>query len=90
MCDEPHYVESAYNEEMEQVEREIAGSEGLEMCESYYWIEAENRDDVLKVDNFVEAEELMKEFREGNLDDFEHAEQEYPHTAQIRSTRPPY
>lgn len=89
ICDEAHYVESAYNEEMEQVEREIVGTEGLEMCESYYWITANDRDIKLEVRDFMMGEEILQKLSSGELEDLEEAEEEY-RLASVKEQRPPY
>ncbi|WP_139175286.1 hypothetical protein [Haloarcula vallismortis] len=89
-CDEPHYVRATYNEEMEQVERSISTADGLEPCEKYYWIKSDDREDVLAVDNFMEAEKILIGLKEGEYEDFEQAVEEHSAVAEIQENRPPF
>lgn len=91
-CDEPSYVVTTFNEEMEIVNENNKGSEGLEMCEKYYWITHTDREDVLAIDSFMEAEKIMLKLmsEDEEINSFEDAEKQFEHTAQIQNDRPPY
>ena len=89
-CDEPFYVRTTFNEQMEQVKREVDSSEGLQHDQHYYWITSTERDDVLVVDSFGDGEYVLEGLREGEYIDFEEATDDNPHTTRIRKQRPPY
>jgi len=86
-CDEPHWVLTVWNSDMEETDdREVREPVDDEI--SYYWIESEERDEVLKVMDFIQGEEIVKKLGNNDLEDFENAEMEYEY-AEIREKRPP-
>lgn len=89
-CDEPHYVRSTYNEEMEQTERSIDTADGLEACEKYYWITSTEREDVLAVDDFMQGEKVITGLEHGTYDSLEEAHEDNPHTTKIQEDKPPF
>jgi len=54
----------------------------------YYWIESTDREEVLKVMDFQQGEEVIKKLGEGLLESFEEVEERYDY-AEIRERRPP-
>lgn len=91
VSDSPYWVESdwVYDEEKEELvdtDREI--TDIVDDHISYYWIYSDDRDEVLKVMDFVQGEEIVKRLENGELDDLEHAETEYEY-AEVRDERPP-
>lgn len=88
--DEKVWQETTYDEEMKCLNggrvTDIADDEV-----SYHWITAigeDERDEVLKVSDFVQGEEVVKKLGNGDLEDFEEAEEQYEY-AKIRDERPP-
>jgi len=86
ISDNQMWVEKTYNEEMEKVNEEV--TDIVDDKVGYYWIEASGRDEVLKVMDFIQGEEVLKKLVNGDLEDFEEAEQQYEY-AKIRDERPP-
>jgi exonuclease VII large subunit len=64
-CDEPHYVRSTYNEEMEQLSRSIDTGDVLDACERFYWITSDDREEVLAVDDFMHGEKVITRLQNG-------------------------
>lgn len=89
-CDEPFYVRTTFNEEMEQENREIDSSDGLQHDKHYYWITSTERDDVLKVDSFMDGEDIIQKLRDREYKNFEEAQEDNEHISEIQGTRPPY
>lgn len=85
-CDEPHWVETVWDSSMETNDREI--TDIMDDQISYYWITSDEREEVLKVMDFVQGEEVVKALAEGDLEDFEDAVENYEYT-EIRDERPP-
>jgi len=87
--DQKYWQEATYDEEMKCVDVRTTdivndGSDG------YYWITSSDREEVLAVDNFMEAEEIIIQLRKEEIEDLEHAEMEYPDVAEVKAERPPY
>lgn len=91
-ADEPMYVRTSFNEKIETENQRIDSGDGLEYDQHYYWITSTDRDEVLKVDNFMEAEQIIKLLADGTFESFEEVteDEEYEVVTEIRSERPPY
>jgi len=87
-CDEPHWVTTVWNEEMTELNEDREITDIMEDTVCYYWIKASDREDVLKVNDFIMGEEVIKKLSEGTLESFEDAEKQYEY-AEIKNVRPP-
>lgn len=70
VAEEPVWTQTVFNSEMEIVvdDRSYDAVEGVE---SYFWIESDEREDMLVVPSFVAMEELVKELNEKSELSFE-------------------
>lgn len=90
-ADEPVFQTTIYNEDMEIVDRGRETGEGLMSIPCYYWIESNERDVILKLPNFVVAEEVMDGLTTGEYDSFEEAVADREaENLEIQDDRPPY
>lgn len=88
-CDEPVYRLAVYNQKMEVVERNTIGGTGRLEARRYYWIEAENRDDVLVVEDFMTGEDAITGLESGEYNRFEDVVEDMSDRVEIREQRPP-
>ena len=87
--DETHWVERTFNENMERANERV--TDIYDDHEGYYWIRAigeDSRDEVLKVMDFPQGEEILTRLHTGEIESLEEAEQQYEY-AEIREERPP-
>jgi len=89
-CDEPMYVRTKFNEEMERVEERPESSSGLDMNNFWYWIESDDSEKVLSVNGFMEAERILLQLSDGELEDLQDAHEENKDLTELREDRPPY
>jgi len=86
-----HSVEKVWQKTVYDEEMEVTDGVTTDFVDDevgYYWITSEDRDDVLKVMDFCQGEDIITELKEGNLEDFEDAVENYEYT-EIRKNRPP-
>lgn len=90
-CDEPFYVVTEYNSDLERKEREVKSRDGLMDIPSFYWIESEDREDVLKCGTFSEGERALIDLKEEETSFEDIVENnDYPDFVEIKEHRPPY
>lgn len=86
--DEKVWQVSVFDEEM-TLQNGGETTDMVEDAEGYYWITSTERDEVLKVSDFAQGEEIVKKLGNGDLNSFEEATGKHEYT-EIRDVRPPY
>lgn len=87
--DNKMWVEGVYNEEMEKLRSDVGSI--VDDHAGFYWITSTEREEILKVGNFIDGEDIITELNseaEDEVDNFEEAVDKYNHT-EIQDERPP-
>lgn len=87
-ADEQVWQETVFDEEMDCINGGRT-TDIVDNSEGYFWITSTDRDEVLKVMDFPQGEDIITDLREGNLDSFEEVTGSYEYT-EIMEERPPY
>jgi len=85
--DNPYWVKATFNEEMEKLKQEVGDI--YEDQVGYYWITSTEREELLKVADFIDGEDIITELTsDEGVNTFEEAVEKYQY-AEIQEERPP-